>query len=124
MADASTWKISNMDIWEWNVYEWTSLGLIKLAEAAVLVPIWEYGVLALFLTSIWLYRFLDFHFVDDLLHGFRGEVPRLHYSLSSKLATDILPKCKILKERYMVKGIAKHVNNVICTTHDILQLRM
>lgn len=103
MADASLWKISTMDTWDWNVVEWTSLGLVTLAETALLVPVWEYLALALVLTSIWLYRFLDFHFVDDLLHGFRGDVPRLHHSLISKLTTDVLPKCKILKQRYMVK---------------------
>jgi hypothetical protein len=104
MADANIkWKLSAMDTWEWNVVEWTSLGLVSLTEAALLVPVWEYLVLALFLTSIWLYRILDFHFVDDLLHGFRGEVPRLHYSLTSKLTTEVLPKCKILKQRYTMK---------------------
>ncbi|KAG0578244.1 hypothetical protein KC19_4G008500 [Ceratodon purpureus] len=100
MADGSKWKPSAMDTWEWNVVEWTSLGLVSVVEAALLVPVWEYLVLALFLTSVWLYRVLDFHFVENLLHGFRGEVPRLHHSLTSRLTTEVLTKCTILKQRY------------------------
>ncbi|XP_024366043.1 uncharacterized protein [Physcomitrium patens] len=89
-----------MYTWEWNIVEWPNLGFVTLVETALLVPLWEYLILALLLASIWLYYILDFHFVDDLLHGFRGEVPRLHFSSASYLTSEVLATCKILKQRY------------------------
>lgn len=103
MADAHKWKLSVMDTLEWNAVDWTNLGLVTVAKTALLVPLWEYMVLALFFITIWLYWILDFHFVDDVVHGFRGEVPRLHHNLTSMLTREVLPKCKILKERYVGK---------------------
>lgn len=91
-----------MYTWEWNIVEWPNLGFVTLVETALLVPLWEYLILALLLASIWLYYILDFHFVDDLLHGFRGEVPRLHFSSASYLTSEVLATCKILKQRYSV----------------------
>lgn len=91
--------IGGMENWEENFVERTSFGLVKLAEVAIAVPVWEYVVLAFALTVVWLYRTLDFHFVEECLRGFRGEVPLLHFNPASKVAEHILPKCKNLKRR-------------------------
>lgn len=89
-----------MGSWEETLLGWTSLGLMKLARTAVAVPIWEYVALMVILTSTWLYYILDFHFVKDVLTGFKGEIPRLLYNPASRIAAQILPKCSILKQRY------------------------
>lgn len=91
--------IRGMENWEENVVDRTSFGLVKLAEAAIAVPLWEYAVLAFALIFVWFYRTLEFHFFEECLRGFRGEVPFLHYNSASKVAEYILPKCKNLKRR-------------------------
>lgn len=88
-----------MENWEENVVERTSFGLVRLAEAATAVSLREYAVLAIAVAIVWLYRTLEFHFVEDLLRGFRGEVPFLHYNSASKVAEHILAKCKTLRGR-------------------------
>lgn len=88
-----------METWVANVVQWTSLGLVKLAETVASVPLWEYFSVALAFVTIWLYIVLDFHLVDDLLHGLQGELPRIHHSVASKVAAYVLPKCEILKKR-------------------------
>jgi hypothetical protein len=72
---------------------------VKLAETVASVPLWEYFSVALAFVTIWLYIVLDFHLVDDLLHGLQGELPRIHHSVASKVAAYVLPKCEILKKR-------------------------
>lgn len=91
-----------MENWEENVVERTSFGLVKLAEAATAVSLREYAVLAFALAIVWLYRTLECHFVEDLLRGFRGEVPFLHYNSTSKVAEHIVAKCKTLRRRFCV----------------------
>lgn len=88
-----------MENWEENVVERTSFGLVKLAEAATAVSLREYAVLAIALAIVWLYRTLEFHFVEDLFRGFRGEIPFLHHNPTSKVAEHILAKCKTLRGR-------------------------
>lgn len=88
-----------MENWEESVVERTSFGLTKVAEVAVSVSPWEYAVLAFGLILMVFYRNMEFHFIEDLLRGFRGEIPLLHYCLESELAEHILPLCKNLKRR-------------------------
>jgi hypothetical protein len=91
-----------MGSWEEIAVRWTSLKILKLMEAAVSVPAWEYFSLVSLLTLAWLYFVLDFHFLADLLCGLRGDPIRLFYNSKSKIPAQVLQQCRVLKERYVV----------------------
>eukprot|EP00249_Psilotum_nudum_P015338 c25272_g2_i3 orf=287-1582(-) len=77
-----------------------SLGLMNLLCIELAVPVWQCGLLLLAFTCLALYHALDFHIVRDLLTGFRGDSVQLFYSSTSTVASRILPKCEVLKQRY------------------------
>ncbi|KAJ7513814.1 hypothetical protein O6H91_23G015900 [Diphasiastrum complanatum] len=77
-----------------------NLRLQSLLNEAASVPFWEWAAVFGLLITLFLYHVLDFHFFGDLLCGLRGDVVRLYYSPSSKLAADLVSKCNVLKSRY------------------------
>ncbi|XP_057780303.1 embryogenesis-associated protein EMB8-like isoform X2 [Salvia miltiorrhiza] len=86
-----------------NTVEFTAVEspLEMLLTAASLIPI----TLPLFGISliliVFLYKFLEIHFLQDLFSGFRGQPVVLTFDPCSQLYHDVVSKCKILHGRYL-----------------------
>ncbi|KAL3838889.1 hypothetical protein ACJIZ3_023480 [Penstemon smallii] len=72
-----------------------------LLTAALLIPTTHYLLGFLVIAIVFLYNFLEMHFLQDLFTGFRGQQVELTFSASSKLYHDVVSKCKILHARYL-----------------------
>ncbi|XP_010256321.1 PREDICTED: embryogenesis-associated protein EMB8 [Nelumbo nucifera] len=72
-----------------------------LLQAASLIPILYYVLGSLFVLVVFLYNFLEFHFVRDLLHGFRGDPVSLTFNSFSEIYEGVVSKCRILHGRYL-----------------------
>ncbi|KAG4215518.1 hypothetical protein ERO13_A01G183000v2 [Gossypium hirsutum] len=72
-----------------------------LFQALALIPFSHYFFAASFLFLIFLYRFLEIHFLHDLLTLFRGDPVTLTYNSCSDLAQSVVANCKILQGRYL-----------------------
>ncbi|TYJ50326.1 hypothetical protein E1A91_A01G198500v1 [Gossypium mustelinum] len=89
--------------------DWEPLGAAKasispydlLFQALALIPFSHYFFAASFLFLIFLYRFLEIHFLHDLLTLFRGDPVTLTYNSCSDLAQSVVANCKILQGRYL-----------------------
>ncbi|XP_050364681.1 embryogenesis-associated protein EMB8 isoform X2 [Argentina anserina] len=66
-----------------------------------LIPISHYLLASLAISLAFLYCFLEFHFLHDLLTGFRGCPVALTYNSSSRIYHDVVSKCRILHSRYL-----------------------
>ncbi|KAL3814517.1 hypothetical protein ACJIZ3_015785 [Penstemon smallii] len=72
-----------------------------LLTAALLIPTTHYLLGFLVIAIVFLYNFLEIHFLRDLFTGFRGQQVELTFNASSKLYHDVVSKCKILHGRYL-----------------------
>ncbi|XP_017623342.2 uncharacterized protein LOC108467259 [Gossypium arboreum] len=72
-----------------------------LFQALALIPFSHYFFAASFLFLIFLYRFLEIHFLHDLLTLSRGDPVTLTYNSCSDLAQSVVANCKILQGRYL-----------------------
>ncbi|XP_007041252.2 PREDICTED: embryogenesis-associated protein EMB8 [Theobroma cacao] len=73
-----------------------------LFQALALIPVSHYFMAAFLLFLIFLYNFLEIHFLRDLLTLFRGDPVTLTYNSCSDLCQSVVAKCKILHGRYSV----------------------
>ncbi|XVF68242.1 hypothetical protein PTKIN_Ptkin10aG0189300 [Pterospermum kingtungense] len=73
-----------------------------LFQSLCLMPFSHYLLAALFTFFIFLYVFLEFHFLHDFLTLFRGDPVSLTYNSCSELYQSVAAKCKILHGRYLV----------------------
>ncbi|KAH7685412.1 Alcohol O-acetyltransferase protein [Dioscorea alata] len=73
--------------------------LLLLAAAAV--PPAHYLVALIVFVVAFLYDFLEFHFLRDLVRGLRGDAVVLTYGSSCELYHDVVSKCRILHGRYL-----------------------
>lgn len=72
-----------------------------LLNAAILIPIWHY-LLGFFITSfVFLYNYLDFHFLQDFFTGFKGCPVHLTYNSNSHIYHGVVSKCRVLNARYL-----------------------
>lgn len=71
--------------------------LLLLAAAAV--PPAHYLVALLVFVVAFLYDFLEFHFLRDLVRGLRGDAVVLTYGSPCELYHDVVSKCRILHGR-------------------------
>ncbi|XP_015583669.1 embryogenesis-associated protein EMB8 isoform X2 [Ricinus communis] len=71
-----------------------------LFRALSLIPITHYLLFFLFTLLIFLYYFLEIHFLHDLLTLFRGDRVLLTCNFSSELYQSVASKCKILHGRF------------------------
>ncbi|KAJ4833078.1 hypothetical protein Tsubulata_001053 [Turnera subulata] len=69
-------------------------------KALSLVPIHHYLCCLFLLSLIFLYNFLEFHFLADFLSGFRGDPVSLTYRPGSRLYQSVAAKCRVLHGRY------------------------
>ncbi|KAL4302631.1 hypothetical protein GQ457_10G022770 [Hibiscus cannabinus] len=90
-----------------------------LFRALALIPVSHYFLAALFLLLVFLYNFLEIHFLHDLLTLFRGDPVTLTYSSSSDLGRSVAAKCKILQQRYLVTPwlSSPHIQTAFLTFH-------
>ncbi|KAL6213815.1 hypothetical protein ACLB2K_013254 [Fragaria x ananassa] len=85
----------------WGLAGGTNPYLVLLSDL-LLIPISHYLLAFLAISAVFVYRFLEFHFLHDLLTGFRGCSVALTYHSSSLIYHDVVSKCRVLHSRYMV----------------------
>ncbi|MFS7895507.1 hypothetical protein Hanom_Chr00s002950g01707261 [Helianthus anomalus] len=69
-----------------------------ILEGLTLIPLKHYGVALLLFWVIFMYKFLEFHFLDTL---FRGSPVSLTYNSASEIYHGVASKCRLLHGRYM-----------------------
>ena len=70
-----------------------------LFKSLSLIPLSHYFLFVFLIFIIFLYNFLEIHFLRDLVTGFRGDPVHLTYSASSKLYQSVAAKCHVLHGR-------------------------
>ncbi|CAL9150313.1 unnamed protein product [Musa hybrid cultivar] len=80
--------------------EASAIGL--LLQAAALVPTAHYLAAALIFLLVFLYNFLELHFLGDFLRGFRGDPVVLTFDPASRIYQGVVSMCRILHGRYLV----------------------
>ncbi|GLU06799.1 hypothetical protein SLE2022_237930 [Rubroshorea leprosula] len=73
----------------------------RLFNALSLIPISHYLLALSILSAIFLYNFFEFHFLHDLLTGFRGSPVVLTHNHSSHIYNAVVSNCRILHGRYL-----------------------
>lgn len=71
-----------------------------LLRAVLLIPFSHYVLGLLILLTVFLYIFLEMHFLEDLFTGFRGQPILLTFNPASQLYHEVVSKCKIFRARY------------------------
>ncbi|KAK7859633.1 embryogenesis-associated protein emb8, partial [Quercus suber] len=71
-----------------------------LLKALTLIPSWHYFLAFLILSLVFLYNFLEFHFLQDLFSGFRGHPVCFTYNPCSVIYDAVVSKCRVLRGRY------------------------
>ncbi|MFS7919703.1 putative alcohol O-acetyltransferase [Helianthus anomalus] len=72
-----------------------------LLRALSLIPITHYVMGMVSVLFVMLYNFLEFHIVQDLVSGFRGQRVDLTFNSCSQLYHEVVSKCTLLHGRYM-----------------------
>ncbi|RWW02870.1 hypothetical protein GW17_00034018 [Ensete ventricosum] len=81
------------------VDEISAAGLFLRAVATV--PVAHYLAASLLGLLILFYNLFEFHFLRDLLHGFRGDPVVLTFNPASKIYEGVVSKCRIFHQRYL-----------------------
>lgn len=76
-----------------------------LLRASLMIPISHYLLGFSLALILFLYNFLEYHFLQDLFTGFRGQPVVLTFSPSSEVYRDVVSKCRILHGRFKLFGI-------------------
>ncbi|KAI4352845.1 hypothetical protein L6164_007058 [Bauhinia variegata] len=74
---------------------------LLLLKALSLIPYWHYLICAAVVLIVFLYNFLEFHFLEDFFSGFRGSPVELTYNSCSQLYEGVVSKCRLLHGRYL-----------------------
>ena len=72
-----------------------------LLRAAALVPWTRYALAALAVAAVLLYRFLELHFLGDLLRGLRGGRVSLTFHPESQVCHRVASRCRSLHGRWV-----------------------
>ncbi|RVW94455.1 hypothetical protein CK203_035665 [Vitis vinifera] len=72
-----------------------------LFRALSSIPISHYFLASLFCSLIFLYHFLEFHFLEDVFSGLRGSPVSLTFNSHSQIYEGVVSKCRILHGRYL-----------------------
>ncbi|KAG6427271.1 hypothetical protein SASPL_111513 [Salvia splendens] len=75
--------------------------LEMVLTAASLIPITHHLLGFSLILIVFLYNFLEIHFLQDLFTGFRGQPVVLNIDTCSQLYRDVVSKCKTLHGRYL-----------------------
>ncbi|XP_043706298.1 phospholipase ABHD3 isoform X2 [Telopea speciosissima] len=84
-----------------NTAETSVSALQHLWKALSLIPISNYVFGCILLFLIFLYNFLEFHLITDIMKGLRGDPVSLTFNPSSEIYEGVASKCKILHGRYL-----------------------
>ncbi|GAA0143581.1 serine protease [Lithospermum erythrorhizon] len=76
-------------------------GYNEVLRGAMEIPGWHYVVGMVMLWMLFLYKFLEFHFFQDLFTAFRGSPVSLTYHSSSPIYHHIVSNCPILLGRHL-----------------------
>nr|GLL48443.1 embryogenesis-associated protein EMB8-like [Ipomoea trifida] len=90
-----------MDCIESSIAETPAVAYSLLFKAVVSIPTQHYLLGLAFLCAVFLYNFLEFHFLEDLLSGFRGSPVSLTYNPCSEFYHGVVSKCQIIHGRQM-----------------------
>lgn len=66
-----------------------------------MIPISHYFIGVGILIGVVLYNFLEWHLIQDILTGFRGQPVKLTFNPESKIYEGVVSKCRILHGRYL-----------------------
>ncbi|KAK8921803.1 Embryogenesis-associated protein EMB8 [Platanthera zijinensis] len=72
-----------------------------LIVAASMMPASVYISALLIVLAVFLYDFLEFHFIGYFFRGFMGDPVSLTFNPGSKIYEDIVSKCRVLHGRYL-----------------------
>ncbi|CAN1305688.1 Embryogenesis-associated protein EMB8 [Linum perenne] len=72
-----------------------------LFKALSLIPLPHYAAFILSIILVFLYNFLEIHFLHDFRNAFRGNPVKLTYNASSELCRSIVSQCHVLRGRYL-----------------------
>lgn len=72
-----------------------------LFKVATMIPKSHYLLGFIFVSIVYLYNLLDFHFLEDMFTGFRGSPVSLTYNSCSEIYKGVVSKCRILHGRYI-----------------------
>ena len=73
-------------------------GYKLLFKAVAMIPVSHYVLGSLCILIVFLYNFLEFHFLEDFLYG--GSPVKLTYHSGSELYQAVVSKCRLLHGRY------------------------
>lgn len=71
-----------------------------LLMAALSIPKMHYLLGSSLAVTVFMYNFLEMHFLTDLFSGFKGQPVTLTFGPKNKLYRDVVSKCKVLHGRY------------------------
>ncbi|XP_019453649.1 PREDICTED: embryogenesis-associated protein EMB8-like isoform X2 [Lupinus angustifolius] len=74
---------------------------LLLLEALYQIPFHHYLIAISFALIVYLYNFIESHFLQDLFSGFTGSPVELTYNSCSQLYQAVVSKCKILHGSYL-----------------------
>ncbi|XP_020263571.1 protein abhd-3.2-like isoform X2 [Asparagus officinalis] len=74
---------------------------VLLLRALSLIETYQYVLALLILALIFVYNFLEVHFVRDAARGFRGDRVELAFDPKSEIYEGVVSKCRILHGRYL-----------------------
>lgn len=70
-----------------------------LFRALYSIPFSHYCLASLLCSLVFLYNFLEFHFLEDVFSGFRGNPVSLTFNPRSQIYEGVVSKCRILHGR-------------------------
>ncbi|KAI4346592.1 hypothetical protein L6164_007475 [Bauhinia variegata] len=74
---------------------------LLLLKALSLMPHWHYLIGAAIGLIVFLYNFLEIHFLEDAFSGFRGSPVELTYNSCTHLYEGVISKCRLLHGRQL-----------------------
>lgn len=83
-----------------TIYESSLNPYCLLFQGISLIPLWHYFIASLIFIVLFLYNFIEFHFFEDLLTGFRGSPVSLTFNPRSHIYDAVVSKCSILHARF------------------------
>lgn len=77
------------------------IGLLMMAASTIPAYLYVLAILLLFFVAF-IYDFLEFHFVGDVLCGIRGDRVKLMFYPNSNICENVVSKCRVLQGRSLV----------------------
>lgn len=75
-------------------------GYCILFDGLSLIPTWHYFLGFMIACIVFIYNFLESHFIEDLLSGFRGSPAKVTCNPDSEIYSCVASECHIIHGRY------------------------